>query len=242
MPRDTPKTTRPAAPRWVGAKGGEGVWHRIISTMPPHDTFIEMFAGTGIITANKRPAGRTIVIDKDPDAPALALPGVHAICGDAVDALHKRRAQLTPRTLVYADPPYLRAVRSCKRDYYRHELATEAEHLALLEFLRGLPCMVILSGYWSDLYTRELADWRTESFWTTNRRGRRVREWLWMNFPEPFELHDYRFLGDGWRERQRIRRKKTRHVNRLLSMPPLERAAVLAAIDEARTSWGNASK
>jgi hypothetical protein len=33
-------------------------------------------------------------------------------------------------------------------------------------------------------------------------------EWLWFNFPEPIALHDYRYLGTGFRER--IKRKKQR--------------------------------
>jgi DNA adenine methylase len=39
-------------------------------------------------------------------------------------------------------------------------------------------------------------------------------------------------LGDNYRERERIKRKKMRWVNRLRKMDLLERRAILAAIDE----------
>ena len=35
-------------------------------------------------------------------------------------------------------------------------------------------------------------------------------EWLWMNYAEPAELHDLRYLGSNFREHERIKRKKTR--------------------------------
>jgi hypothetical protein len=36
------------------------------------------------------------------------------------------------------------------------------------------------------------------------------RSTVWMNFPEPAELHDYRFLGEDYRERQDIKRQRER--------------------------------
>ncbi len=54
-----------------------------------------------------------------------------------------------------------------------------------------------------------------------------------FNFPEPIALHDYRYLGEDFRERERIKRKKQRWVNRLHVMPALERRALLNAITEA---------
>lgn len=63
--------------------------------------------------------------------------------------------------------------------------------------------------------------------------GARV-EWLWCNFAEPTELHDYRWDGKTFRERERIRRKRKRIVAKLLALPPVELAAALAEVSEAR--------
>ena len=55
-------------------------------------------------------------------------------------------------------------------------------------------------------------------------------EWIWMNYPPPVELHDYRYLGDNFRERERIKKRTKRWVARLKKMPVLERKAFLSAI------------
>jgi hypothetical protein len=104
--------------------------------------------------------------------------------------------------------------------------------LDLLAVLKSLPCMVMISGYWSELYAHELKDWRSISFQAMTRGGFPAMEWLWMNYPEPFKLHDYAFLGENFRERERIKRKKMRWTERLKSMPALERFAILSVIEE----------
>jgi hypothetical protein len=60
-----------------------------------------------------------------------------------------------------------------------------------------------------------------------------------MNFAEPLELHDYRFLGKGFRERERIKRKRLRWRARLERMPALERHALMATIEELKEGKGN---
>lgn len=55
-------------------------------------------------------------------------------------------------------------------------------------------------------------------------------EHLWMNYPEPIALHDYRYLGADYRQRERITRKIKRWQRKLANMPTLERQALLAAM------------
>jgi hypothetical protein len=74
-----------------------------------------------------------------------------------------------------------------------------------------------------------LEGWRTHTFQAMTRRGP-ATEWLWTNYPEPTALHDYRFLGDNYRERERIKRKIGRWTARLWGMDLLERRALLAAL------------
>jgi hypothetical protein len=61
----------------------------------------------------------------------------------------------------------------------------------LLDILTALPCMVMISGYWSRLYAKRLRDWHSVRFQVMTHGGPRT-EWLWSNFPEPVALHDYR--------------------------------------------------
>lgn len=55
---------------YFGAKSGAGVYQAIIALMPPHDTYVELFAGSAAIFARKPPAARSILLDKDPAAVA----------------------------------------------------------------------------------------------------------------------------------------------------------------------------
>lgn len=147
--------------------------------------------------------------------------------GNALDFLRDYR--FTGRELVYCDPPYLRSTRSSSKPLYRFEMP-DREHQAFLRILRRLPCMVMVSGYWSRMYADALKGWHSTSFQAMTRGGRPATEWIWMNFPPPVELHDYRYLGSTFRERERIGRKQKRWAERLRKMPVLERQALLAAI------------
>lgn len=133
---------------------------------------------------------------------------------------------------VYADPPYLINTRKQSRPIYTHEYS-EADHRALLGVLVGLPCNVMISGYQSDLYDELLPGWRKDSINTITRGGTPATEIIWMNYDPPVQLHDYRYLGDDYRERERIRKRKRRWAAGWARMERLERLAVLAAMQEA---------
>jgi hypothetical protein len=53
-----------------------------------------------------------------------------------------------------------------------------------------------------------------------------------MNYPEPVELHDYRYLGENFREREKITRQRKRWRARLLKMSSQQRYALMASIAE----------
>lgn len=229
--------------RFVGSKGGSGVWQRIISEMPPHDLFIEAFAGTGQVLLKKRPAQASIAIDSDPTVCAALKRSVHAangdaavsvLCENAVTWLDNHGREFNPQTVVYCDPPYLFSCRADPgRRYYDCEFGEPWQHLALLELLCDLKACVLISGYASTMYLRELRNWRRIDYRAATRGGA-VTESLWCNFDAPAQLHDYRFLGTNFRQRERIKRKKARWLAKLRRMTPVESAAVIAAIDEWR--------
>lgn len=132
--------------------------------------------------------------------------------------------------LVYCDPPYLMETRKGRR-LYEHELSS-IEHRRLLRAILKLPCMVMISGYWSSLYAEVLEEWNSIHFEAMTRGGYTATEWVWFNFPPPLALHDYRYLGENFRERERIKRKKQRWTARLSRMDNLERQSLLSAIAE----------
>lgn len=55
-----PKGWRPG---YIGSKGQDGVWQRIIGQMPPHSVYVEAFAGSAAIFFHKRPAAASVLID-----------------------------------------------------------------------------------------------------------------------------------------------------------------------------------
>jgi len=235
---------------YPGGKNGAGVYQTIINLMPPHQTYIEPFLGGGAIMRLKRPAALNIGLDLQAAVLARTRDAVlHAAFGDAdvptaangdgrgyrflrrcaIGYLEKRRWGL--EELVYCDPPYLMSTRR-SGPLYQHEFS-DRQHRHLLRVLRKIPAMVMISGYWSEMYAKTLKDWNHTTFQTTNRAGQRTTEHLWYNYPTPVALHDYRYLGTNFRERERIGRKKKRWVAKLTAMPTLERRCLLNAIDEA---------
>jgi DNA adenine methylase len=88
-----------------------------------------------------------------------------------------------PDTLHYVDPPYLLETRSDMSKDYAHELSV-ADHVALLEHLRGLCGRVILSGYPHALYDDALAGWRRVERKALADGASPRTEVLWMNFQQ----------------------------------------------------------
>src|SRR5882724_541318 len=234
------KRFKPLA-QYPGGKGSVGVYQNIINRMPPHDLYIEPFLGGGSVLLHKRPALRSIGIDLDEKIVAAwrrhSYAGLEVFHADAIDFLKNwpwNKAD-KKRTLVYCDPPYLRDVRRSNRQVYNYDLSDRASHTKLISTLKGLCCMVMLSGYSSPLYESLLGEWRQADFQSRNRAGHPTREIVWMNYPEPSELHDYRYLGQGFRERQRIKRQQDRWRSRLLRMPELERNCLINALNDLLT-------
>lgn len=84
--------------------------------------------------------------------------------------------------LIYADPPYLMETR--KRKQYRYEM-TEQDHLDLLDALKQHKGSVIISGYPSEMYDRELRGWSFIHRKSYNQNSDQRTEVLWCNFELP---------------------------------------------------------
>ena len=222
---------------YPGGKNGSGVYQQIINRIPPHKVYVEPFLGGSAVLRMKRPAAVNIAIDIDPEV-------IKSFCPDTTpnltigsrDALkYLKSTVFPPDTFIYCDPPYLFNTRKTKRKIYRFEFSEE-DHTDLLNTLKSLKCMVMISGYSNTLYSAALRDWHTATFQTTNRAGSKTTETLWMNYSPPAHLHDYRYLGNNFRERERIKRRQDRWTSRLLAMPALERHALMdhiAKLDDA---------
>jgi len=219
---------------YMGAKSGAGVYQAIVALMPPHDTYIEPFVGSGAVLTRKGPAFQSFILDKNPAAVGqLAhLPRVTAIAGCGLEYLASFDMRSRGRVLIYADPPYVLATRT-GAGRYEHEF-TDDDHRELAEHVARLAregAAVIVSGYPSRLYDELYAGWDTREFQAMTRGGVRTEK-LWFNF-EPGAAHWSTFAGRDFTDRQRIKRKAARWAARFAAMPPAERQAVLAALLEA---------
>jgi len=209
--------------RYPGGKGK--CFQHIINVLPEHSTYIETHLGGGAVLRHKAPARESIAIDVDPKVivwwrrhyPSLAT----FIAGDAMAVL--RSYPFTGSEVIYCDPPYLPSTRRRSR-VYANDL-TESDHIELLSVLKRLPCRVAISGYSSQLYETELHGWNAIRFSAKAHNGLRV-ESLWMNYPIPDDLHDPRFLGRNFRERQNVRRRMNRLQDRISRLSKPEQHAL----------------
>jgi hypothetical protein len=170
---------------YPGGKAGDGVYQRLISLMPPHEVYIEPFLGGGALMRLKRPARLNIGLDLDPKV-IRHCQGPTAENDDTAGSIVRhdegrfqfRHADgiaflqsypFTGRELVYCDPPYVLSTRTSRQ--YRHEM-TDDQHAALLETIQRLPCMVMISEYWTALYAEALRGWHVTSYQAMTRSGR----------------------------------------------------------------------
>lgn len=223
---------------YPGGKGADGTVQRLINEIPPHRNYIEPFLGGGAIVRHKIPApGLNIAMEVD--APLFRTwrdqaPAWLTVYND--DGL-KYMAEgpflwSGSPTFYFIDPPYLDETLKTGRAPYRHRM-TYDQHLDLLTVLRekyhAPHNLVMICALPNLLYERELAGWRTFHYQNKTRRGMQTEQ-VWMNYPKPTALHDYRYLGEGYRDRERIRRKQRNKLKELELMDPLERNAMLEAI------------
>jgi len=215
---------------YPGGKSMSGIYQYLINQIPPHRVFIETHLGGGAIMRNKKLADTNIGVDIDPlilsqwgDSDKITL-----VQSDAVEYLNKY--EFLGDEFIYVDPPYLMSTRKAKRKIYNYEYA-ENQHIQLLDVLQKLECNIMISGYFSDLYNQELKNWRRVEFKSRNRSGNTTTEYLWMNYSEVDELHDYQYLGSSFRERDRIKKRNLRWQQKISNLPTLEKNALLQCLN-----------
>ncbi|WP_431273192.1 DNA adenine methylase [Variovorax ureilyticus] len=218
--------------------GGKGkCYQHIINLMPPHTTYIESHLGGGAVIRNKKPAAVNIGIDIDARVIQrwqAELPNVcRLVEADATEYLENY--PFSGMELVYCDPPYVKATRRQAR-VYRHDFEDQ-DHQRLLDVLKALPCMVMLSGYDNSLYAKVLVGWSKTTFSARTRVDMR-EECVWFNYEPPKLLHDGTHLGATFRERQSVKRRNQRWLDRLDKIAPVERSHLLALIRERYSQEG----
>jgi len=221
---------------YPGSKWGNGVYQTIINQIPPHEHYVEGCLGSGAILLNKRLASSTVGNDCNRSIikhwkrpwPLHTIFTVAAV-QEVLESLSGNGSE----TFVYIDPPYPKFSRRSQIDLYKYEMS-DKDHRVLLKRVLKVDFNCMISTYPNQLYEEMLIGWRKISFITAV-HGAIATEVLYMNYPEPDELHDYRYIGvDCW-DRQRIKRKIKARVHTLSKLPVQERNAILHELQKLST-------
>lgn len=226
----------PELKNYRGNKSINGLYQFIINQIPPHKIYYEMFLGSGAILRHKRQAAITYGIDCNGSVieawKRSAPEWVTIRQGNALKVIPSI-SKNPPSVFVYLDPPYYYPSRRSSKAIYKCEF-TEIEHEKLLSLILKVKFNCMISSYQNLLYSSYLSNWRKKEF-TVCVHGKTVKEIIYMNYPEPTELHDYRYLGSDCWDRQRIKRKIQRRVDTLAKLPILEQKAIMQELNRTLT-------
>jgi DNA adenine methylase len=195
-----------AAGTYFGGKNGNGTYQQIINKIPPHNRYIELFLGSGAILKHKRPAKENYGVEINSGTIDKFKYNAAAVIykADVFEWVKEHWDLIDKNTFVYLDPPYPLGSRKSDKLVYDYEM-TDLQHIELLELIKSMPAMVAISTYKNDLYHQALKSWNCYTFQSMTRRGL-ATEYLYMNYEDPKYLHDYKFLGKDFTDRQRIKR------------------------------------
>lgn len=109
---------------------------------------------------------------------------------ERMDALKLIEQHNDKDTLIYCDPPYMPS--SLVSAHYQHDFSRE-KHQELLSLLKNHKGNVMLSGYESELYNRELARWsrieKQVKVGIASEKKTDRQEIIWCNFEPPRQLN-----------------------------------------------------
>ncbi len=225
--------------KYDGGKNGSGTYQQIINLIPEHDWYFELFLGSGAILKNKLPARISFCMDKDPGLIAswnsLGLPGYIFKCSDAISFLESAVDLLNVihdtagRIFLYLDPPYPFFVRRSLEKLYKNEL-TDQDHERLLMVCSNALFPVAISSYKNSLYDQYLKGWNIHEFESMTRQGLRT-ECVYFNYESPEKLHDYRYIGRNFREREKMKLVKKNMVSKFNRIPAVLRNSIIQELN-----------
>lgn len=233
-----PPYFNPDIPTYFGGKGSPGTYQTIINHIPPHDYFISLCLGNCAVMRYKKPAQSNFGFDPDPEVirkwEELKINSLSLYNGSFLDwdfMFDDLHPIYSSPTFIYVDPPYLLSSRKDSRNRYKYEMK-KSDHIHLLDllvtnFLFQKNIFIAVSCYPNQLYKKILgrAGWHKIEFQSSTRRGM-ATEQLWMNYDikDVGELHDYSYLGETFRDRERIKRKQQSLLRKYRQLTSLEQA------------------
>lgn len=220
---------------YLGSKYNCYQW--IINKIPKHKLYCEPFIGNGGIYNNlEKNNSRAILADADPEVcQRWNELGVKVLNIDFKSYATWLKAFDSSSTFMYLDPPYLHSTRKSKHRY-KYEFSVE-DHEHLLNVVRELDIYVMLSCYDNQLYKKMLTGWKKSHLKVITRGRAMATETIYMNYEQPKELHDYRYLGENFTQRQQIKRKLSRNVKNISKWPINQQYAILKELNKNLSPW-----
>lgn len=233
--------TIPGYESYFGGKGSMGAHQFIINHIPPHEVFISACLGLCYVLRKIYPAQETIGIEINPKVyqawcEAEKDRKLTLINDNSHDWLYAHEWDHFRRQFLYVDPPYLMDARKSSRKVYFKEW-TPMEHELYLKRLLWLdtlyPSVLIMVQHYPHPLHDELLlrnGWHHADYEANTRQGI-AKERIYMNYPTPDELHDYRYVGKDYREREVITKLKQKWTGQFQRMIPAEREAIFEAME-----------
>jgi DNA adenine methylase len=251
--------------RYNGGKSGNGTYQGIINHIPPIDTLVSLFTGNGGVERRINMRGGKVVIN-DVNADLIKryneiVAKMHGAEGrritvwdfDGIELLEMLTSKDTPfslqftrqKTLIYADPPYLKDTRQSQQDLYVKEWGYD-DHVRFLNLVKKAKnswFKISINHPPHLLYENMLQGWNVYDYQSMTSSGKKMRDRLWYNYPPPTELQDYQYLGKDYRQREIISRRIKRQVSNIFKkygkddrLNQLQRNAVIQAIIDKKNS------
>jgi DNA adenine methylase len=222
---------------YPGNKNIPGLIQKIVNQIPPCTDFYELYAGSAAVSRFLSAAAVTSVRyhlnDIDPavtdknNYPA----GSTVTTLPAVDLIQSiPLAGYLKTYFFFIDPPYHHDSRPYNSHLYKFEMSHD-DHVQLLLAVADLKYNCMIIHPWCFLYDKFLEGWRTVQVKVRYHNKTSVEN-LYMNYPRPVKLLTYGMYGTDCWDRQRIKRKGDRLVQKLLSLPEAERNYILDRINK----------
>lgn len=222
--------------RYNGGKSGNGTYQTIINLLPPMMRFVSPFLGNGGVERRLRLPKEVIFNDindhviKEWKKVIATNAKFRSITLKNIDGLQliQQYANDDKGTTIYADPPYLFESRVSQKKLYKDEWNYE-DHVSFLAMANTCKCNVVISHPPHILYENMLKDWNVYDYQSMTSSGKKMWDRVWYNFLPPFVLQDYSHLGNTYRQREIIKNKTTRHLQKLEQLPLTHLQALLSA-------------
>lgn len=219
---------------YTGSKGAFGMCEFLINNTPEHMCYHEVFAGSAKLFGKKKPAhfNDLVEIDREQCQKLIEYPfGVEMYLVHNVSAFtYLKDRKFGKNHFIYLDPPYIDESRKSQKPLYKYEMLQPDQHKELLTLIKGIDANIMISTRRNRLYDTMLKGWYKKEFLTADRGGA-AYEVIYMNYDiSQMELHQYDYIGNGSIDRQRIKRKAQRTLNKIVELPFHERSFILQEI------------